>query len=125
MQSASQSPAQPPETERKPWQYKRGQSGNSFGSLSRAAQAQRRDALVAEWTREIGGPGSLTAAELALLHQAAELVLCRPRTAEDRVRCANLVSRIMAQVGLVDRRGRRLGRGEAANFATLLPDGAP
>ena len=51
--------------------------------------------------------GSLTAAELALLHQAAELVLCRPRTAEDRVRCANLVSRIMAQVGLVNRRGKR------------------
>ena len=83
-----------------------GQSGNPMGR-SRAEKLARRDALIAEWTAVIGGPASLTAAELTLLHQAAGLVMCHPRTAEDRVRCVNLVSRIMNQVGLVG--GRKHG----------------
>jgi len=74
---------------------------------AKATKQARRDALIAEWTKPIGGPSHLTAAELALAQQAAGLVMCRPRTAEDRVRCANLVSRILCQLGLVDRRGKK------------------
>jgi hypothetical protein len=47
----------------------------------------------------------LEPAELDLLHQAAELHLrnIRARKAEDAVRIANCISKILAQVGLVNR----------------------
>ena len=57
--------------------------------------------MIAAWCKPIGGPENLTAAEHTLLNQAAGLVLSHPRTHEDRVRCVNLVSRILGQVGLV------------------------
>jgi hypothetical protein len=109
MQSATQSPAQSPAemSQSKPWQYRRGQSGNPAGSLSRAAKLARRDALIAEWTRDIGGEGALSAVELDLVRKAAELMMLRSSKAEDAVRVANSVSKILAQVGLVDRRGKK------------------
>jgi hypothetical protein len=80
-----------------------GVSGNPAGShgRSRAARQARREALIASWTAHIGGPSSLTAVERDLLVQAAEAHMARPRTAEDVVRCANVVSKILTLVGLV------------------------
>jgi hypothetical protein len=86
-----------------------GTSQNPAGKESKAARQARREAIIREWAEPfVGGMAMLQPAELALLHQAAELVLRNPRmrTAEDAVRCANTVSRILAQVGFVDRRPR-------------------
>ncbi len=86
----------------------RGRSANPRGRESKAARMSRRDRLIEEWTADIGGPASLTAAEIALLSQAAELAMApSPRTHEDRIRYANTIAKILRQVGLVDRRGKR------------------
>ena len=94
MQSAEQN------VEQFPWRFRPGQSGNPAGQ-SKAIRLSRRDALVDKWTAAIGGPSKLTAAELDLLRRAAELSMVRARTAEDAVRVANSISKIMAQCGLV------------------------
>jgi hypothetical protein len=82
-----------------------GVSGYPHGRESKAKRTARREALIARWTAPYGGAAALEPAELDLLHQAAELHLrnVRARTAEDAVRIANTISKIMAQVGLVNR----------------------
>ncbi len=87
--------------------FLKGRSGNPAGGLSRAAKLARRDALIAEWTKDIGGEAALTAPERDLLRKAAELMQLRTTRAEDQVRIANSVSKILAQVGLVNRRGKQ------------------
>jgi len=80
---------------------------NPSGSLSRAAKLARRDAIIAEWTKDIGGEAALSAAERDLLRKAADLMQLRATRAEDQVRIANSVSKILAQCGLVNRRDKR------------------
>jgi hypothetical protein len=80
-------------------------SGYPHGRESKAARTARRERLISRWCEPYGGVSALVPAELDLLHQAAELALrnVRARTAEDAVRIANCISKIMAQVGLVNR----------------------
>src|SRR5262245_46654272 len=84
-----------------------GVSQNPAGRESKAVRLARRDAIIAGWAEPFGGVTVLRSAELELLRQAAELSMCRPRNAEDRVRHANTISKILAQVGFVDKRHRR------------------
>lgn len=91
--------------EGRPWRP--GQSGNPVGKYSKAAHQARRDQIVADWAEPIGGVASLNRAELDLLRQAAELQMKHHRTSEEMTRAVNTISKIMAQVGLVDKRRRR------------------
>jgi hypothetical protein len=97
----------------------RGVSQNPRGRETKAEREARRDAIIAAWAEPFGGVAVLRSAELELLRQGAELSMCRPRNAEDRVRHANTISKIMVLVGFVDNRRNResapqfqpLGRG--------------
>jgi hypothetical protein len=82
-----------------------GVSGYPHGRESKAARTARRERLISRWCEPYGGISALEPAELDLLHQAAELHLrnIRARKAEDAVRIANCISKILAQVGLVNR----------------------
>jgi hypothetical protein len=82
-----------------------GVSGHPHGRESKAARTARRERLISRWCEPYGGVSALEPAELDLLHQAAELHLrnIRARKAEDAVRIANCISKILAQVGLVNR----------------------
>jgi hypothetical protein len=64
---------------------------------------------VADWCQPIGGVSALRSAERALLHRCAEMLLFRPRrrTCEDEVRIVNTISKVLGQVGLIDKRRRR------------------
>jgi hypothetical protein len=85
-----------------------GVSGNPVGRESREARHARRARLISEWAAPFGGMAVLQPAELDLLHQAAELALRKqPRKAEDAVRVANVISKILQQCRLVDKRRRR------------------
>jgi hypothetical protein len=83
--------------------WHKGTSANPRGRESYAARRARRERIVAEWAAPFGGVGVLKPAEVVLLDQAAELSLRRPRTAEDCVRIANSISKLMAQCGLAHR----------------------
>jgi hypothetical protein len=123
LQSAEQVPKQRPSHLWRP-----GQSGNPRGREGRAKRQARIDAIVAEWSGPFGGASSLKPAERDLLRHAAELSLSRPRNSEDKVRVVNAISKIMAQVGFVDKRRKRepavptlaeyLARKNAASEAT-------
>jgi hypothetical protein len=84
-----------------------GTSQNPAGKESNAKRHARREAIIAKWAEPFGGAATLSPAERDLLHQAADLVLRKPHNAEDAVRIANTVSKILAQVGFVDKRTRR------------------
>ncbi len=86
--------------------WRPGQSGNPDGK-SKAARQARLDALVTEWCEPFGGVAKLNPAERLLAYQAAALALRRPNRAEDAVRVANTISKILAQIGLADKRRRR------------------
>src|SRR5690242_10920641 len=80
---------------------------NPAGRPSRAARMAQRDQLVEEWAADFGGLAALRKVEVDLLREAAELMVGpKPRSAEDRVRRVNALSRLLAQVGVCDRRGR-------------------
>jgi hypothetical protein len=85
---------------RHPGRWPKGVSGNPAGEMSRAAKEARLDAIVAEWTRPYGGASNLPPCNVVLLKHAADLSLRRPRRADDQVRLANTVSRLVAQAGL-------------------------
>ncbi len=82
-----------------------GASGNPLGRESRAAKLARRDARAAELAAEFGGLDALTAVERVMIQQAAELLLGNPRSAEDKVRYANTIARLLGAVR--KRRGER------------------
>jgi hypothetical protein len=78
-----------------------GASGNPSGK-SKAFREAKIAKLITEWCEPIGGPENLVGAEKTLIRRAAELVAGpQPRRAEDVVRHANVISRILAQCGLV------------------------
>jgi hypothetical protein len=93
---------------RHPGRWPKGTSGNPRGSESRAAKEARVDAIVAEWTRPYGGASNLPPCNVVLLKHAADLSLRRPRRADDQVRLANTVSRLVAQAGLASCREQPL-----------------
>jgi hypothetical protein len=79
-----------------PWRFKPGQSGNPLG---RAASTKAKfDAKMAELAADYGGVSALTVSERTLLEQAAGLLLRKPSTAEDAVRIANAVARLIRVV---------------------------
>src|SRR5262245_33100096 len=82
-------PGQPVLAEGRLWQSGRAES--------KVARRERIERICAEWCRPFGGLAVLQPAELALLRTAAELSLHCPRRHEDAIRCANTISRIMAQ----------------------------
>jgi hypothetical protein len=112
MHAASQSAEQAPEQRRPQHLWPKGVSGNPRGRESKASRLARREAIIAAWAEPFGGVAVLKPAELDLLRQAAELAMIRPRSAEDQVRVANTISKIMAQVGFADRRRKREPPGE-------------
>jgi hypothetical protein len=101
--------------------FRPGQSGNPFGRLSNAARQERINAKARELAVELGGWAALSPVDRVMLEQASELLLRRPRSAEDRVRHANAVQRLLATV--VKRRGR-LGVSEAVRCQRLEEDKA-
>jgi hypothetical protein len=85
-----------------------GVSGNPAGSKSKAARRERRLAIISEWLAPHGGMSAFSAADITLLHEAAEVTLRRHRTPEEQTRSANVVSKIFAQIGLCSKdRGPR------------------
>ena len=95
-----------------------GQSGNPAGSAGRRERLERK---VAELAEVLGGLDRMSALDRTYLEQAAQILMRRPRSHADAVRAANTVRGLIAAVE------RRRGRHEAlsADFASLLPDGAP
>jgi len=91
------------ERKKRPTLFEKGRkwNGNSRGRETKAERLARRDAIIAAWCQPFGGAAILTPGERTLLEHAAELSMCKPRNAEDRVRHANSISRIMTQCGLV------------------------
>jgi hypothetical protein len=97
-----------------PWRFKPGQSGNPLG---RAASTKAKlDAKMAELAAEYGGVAALTVFERTLIEQAAGLLLRKPSTAEDAVRIANAVARLIRVV--------QRGRAAAAPTPARLADWA-
>src|SRR5262249_27579585 len=84
-----------------PWRFKPGQSGNPAGRPSRAERQARIDARARELAVEFGGWERLSTVDRVYVEQAAALLVRRPHSAEDAVRCANAVGRLL---GAVERR---------------------
>ncbi len=82
-----------------------GVSANPAGRMSNAARQERIEAKARELAVEFGGIEKLSPVERALLDQAAVLLLRKPRSAEDVVRVANSVQRLLGALG--KRKGRR------------------
>jgi hypothetical protein len=115
MQAAEQEPSKSKRPGNPNWV--KGTSQNPAGKEGKAARRVRLEAIVAEWCEPIGGVSNLRSAEYALLIRTAEMMIYRPkqRTAEDEVRVVNTISRVLTQVGLIDKRRKR----EAAKPPTL------
>jgi len=81
----------------------------------------RIETKARELAEPFGGWSKLDVLDRTRLEQASELLARKARTHEDAVRAANTVRGLLASVE------RRRGRHEAhsADFASLLPDGAP
>jgi hypothetical protein len=95
-----QATKQEAEQKRRDTRFQPGVSGNPRGRESTATRAERRDAIIARWAEAVGGVEQLTAAQRDLLAIAAVLTMQRPK-AEDAVRVANSVARILSQCGVV------------------------
>jgi hypothetical protein len=94
---------EPQSADQYPWRYKPGESGNPLGPT--AARKLRLDAKCRELAAEYGGWDGLSIIERTLVEQAATLLVRRkPASAEDAVRCANAVGRLLHAVER--RRGR-------------------
>jgi hypothetical protein len=120
-QSGDQSPKRPDGNPA----WIKGVSGNPAGRESRATREARIADKLEEWAAPFGGIAVFNAAEIDLLRQAAELSLRRWRTADDQLRIARTISKLLAQVGIVAGAAKR--KIEPADpFAPLLdvPPGA-
>jgi hypothetical protein len=119
MQAPEQSPQQ------RSHGFKPGTSGNPGGRLSNAERERRAEAKARELAIEFGGFDTLSPVDRVLITQAATLLLRRPKSAEDLVRVANSLQRLLG--GLAKRKRRaptqptleaylaaRAPRGEAA-----------
>jgi hypothetical protein len=120
MQTAEQKPKQAKPRGGNP-NWARGVSQNPRGRETKAEREARRDAIIAAWADPFGGVAVLRSAELTLLREAAELSMCKPRNSEDRVRHANTISKILAQVGFVGKRDRRRQAEPPSRFDHVRP----
>src|SRR6266508_3211547 len=100
-----------------------GRSQNPKGRESKAQRHARRERIIEEWCKPHGGLAALRPAELVLLHEAAELMIVRVRNSVDQVRRAKTISKILQQVGFVDRHDRRRGPAAPSQFDHLRPLG--
>jgi hypothetical protein len=89
-------------TDQFPWRFKPGQSGNPLGRS--ASTKAKLDAKMEELAAEYGGVAALSVYERTIIEQCAKLVLRHTTTAEDAVRVANTVARLLRTV----QRGRAL-----------------
>jgi hypothetical protein len=78
-----------------------GRRANPRGRPSRAEKQGRIDAKARELAEEFGGLDRLSVVDRTLIEQAAALLVRKPHSAEDAVRCANAVGRLL---GAVERR---------------------
>jgi len=92
-------------TQQGPHRFRPGQSGNPSGRLSNAARQERIEQKTKELAIEFGGLETLSPVEKVMLEQAATLLSRRPSSAEDVVRVANSVQRLLGALG--KRKGRR------------------
>jgi hypothetical protein len=107
-----QSPEQTPQ-QRRPYGFQPGRSGNPAGRLSNAQKQALLAAKAAELAEEFGGINNLTTVERTMVEQAATLLCRRPRRADDLVRCANAVQRLLAGI---KRRHKPAGRGSLSSM---------
>jgi hypothetical protein len=106
--------------------WTKGTSGNLRGRESAASRRERIADRIETWTAPFGGLAAFNAAEMTLLHQAAELSLRRWRTADDQLRIARTISKLLAQVGIVNARGTRRAEPPDPFLLTLdRPEVAP
>ncbi len=91
------------------------------GVSGRALHRQRVAVKARELAEPFGGLSNMSALDRTYIEKAAVLLTRRVRVAEDEVRALNTARGLIAPVE------RRRGRCEAhsADFASLLPDGAP
>jgi hypothetical protein len=120
LENSAETQTEPQSADQFPWRYKPGESGNPLGPT--AARKLRLDVKCRELAQEFGGWDALSVIERTLVEQAAALLVRRkPASAEDAVRCANAVGRLLHAVER--RRGQSAPRGRslAEHLATLGP----
>jgi hypothetical protein len=100
-----------------------GRSANPSGRPSRAERQARIDAKARELAAEFGGIDRLSVVDRTLIEQAAALLVRKPHSAEDAVRCANAVGRLLGAVQR--RRGARGRRGPTFSEALAARHGSP
>jgi len=83
--------------------FQPGVSGNPSGKPSQGEQRARLLAKAAELAAPLGGYDALNAIERTLIEEAAALQLSKPKRNDERLRRANVTSRIMRD--LIKRRG--------------------
>jgi hypothetical protein len=98
--------------------FQPGQSGNPGGRLSNAERQRRIEAQARELAVEFGGFEVLSPVDRVLLMQAAALLLRRPKSAEDIVRVANSVQRLLG--GLSKRKRREPAVPSVADYVARL-----
>jgi hypothetical protein len=98
----------------------KGVSGNPAGRESNVSREARIAGIIAEWTAPYGGVAMFNAAEHALLQQAVELSLRRWRTADDQLRIARTISKLLAQVGIVSGRRREIAEPAGPSLADYV-----
>jgi hypothetical protein len=87
--------------------WAKGRSANPAGKESKAARAARIDAKVVEWLTPLGGVAALKPVEIDLVRRAAELEIGTPKRNEDPIRRARMISGLLMQAGVCDRRRRQ------------------
>src|SRR5262245_40114310 len=95
-----------------------GVSQNPRGRESKAQRQVRIENKARELAVEFGGFEAMSAVDQVLLTQAAIVLLRRPKSAEDVVRCANSVQRLLG--GLAKRYGLDRKRVEAPESYVAL-----
>jgi hypothetical protein len=86
--------------------FQPGKSGNPAGGETRAVKEARLAGIITAWCQPYGGITAFNPAEHTLIRQAAELSLRHKRTADDHLRIARTISKLLMQVGIATGRKR-------------------